>query len=374
MKNTKGFARQKEALTQACHEFWKRFQQHAAEFFAVLDQGTPDDVDEKFFRKIAPWLENISNEFFYLAGMYDEHTAELILTAEGNLKNFVLVETLVDAAPALKNWKITALKPPDDDENQVIHLEEGLKFGADNLSFYLEEDPDYPEEINVVVVDADFNEDNQERIRFGCNLFLDNYLGERYFATAIDNLRVVGEAEATYEPLPINKLKGLLLTQQTRFAASHTHIDDIDVDAIDLDHGDHYSLLEGRLNNTKLIVALVNDRLLNLNVGALYPWVAVLTLPYESQGDSGMPDKKTLKLLDEAEEEILAELSPNSGCLYIARETGNDERTLYFANEDFRAISQFFYYAQKKYAEAFELDCELYKDRYWRTFRRFVRK
>ncbi|MDR1889204.1 MAG: DUF695 domain-containing protein [Zoogloeaceae bacterium] len=387
MKNTqetKGFVRQKEELALACREFWLYFRQHAPEFFAVINQNrrdAPADVDEKFFQKIAPLLEKISDGFFFLAGKYDEHTAELILTAEGNLKIFALIETLVAAAPALENWKITALKPPIDIENCCILMGD-QRFDKDNISFYLEENPEYPEEINLVVIHADLDEDNRKEITLGCDVFLDNYLGERYFATAIDNLRIEDKAEATHEPLPVDKLQGYLLTQQTRFAANITDTDSMDADAIDPEHY-RYSLLEIRRNDAphdddasagseKVIVALVNDTLLNLNAGALYPWIAVLILPYASHNESGMPDEKTQQLFERVEEDLLAELPPDSGCLYIIRETGDSERALYFACRDFREISQTCYYAQQKYAEAFKLDCELYKDRYWRTFQRFT--
>ena len=43
--------------------------------------------------------------------MYDDKTAELIITAESDIKTFVFVEELIDEAPVLKGWKFTALKP-----------------------------------------------------------------------------------------------------------------------------------------------------------------------------------------------------------------------------------------------------------------------
>jgi hypothetical protein len=43
--------------------------------------------------------------------MYDENTVELVLTADGNTKNIVFVEELVEQAPRIEGWKFTALKP-----------------------------------------------------------------------------------------------------------------------------------------------------------------------------------------------------------------------------------------------------------------------
>jgi hypothetical protein len=376
IRRHKGFAQQKEELVQAIRAFWARFQQHAPEFFAVLDQHptSPDDVDEKFFEQITPWLENISEGFFFLAGMSDEHTAELILTAEGDVQNFALIEEVVAAAPALDNWKFTALKPAIDIVDTTGIKMQGERFGGDNISFYPEEDPDFPEEINIVIVHADLNEENRHLICTGCNIFLDNYLGERYFATAIDNLRIVGKAEATQEPLPINKLCDFLRSQQARLAANTTNISIMDADDIDLENCRHslLNICTDGDDGAKILVALVNDTLLGLNAGALYPWVAVFTLSYESDYDLGMPDKKTQKLLAKAEADILAELPPNSGCLNIARATGDGECVFFFACKDFHHIGKVFHYAKRKYVAAFELDCELYKDRYWRTFQHFA--
>jgi hypothetical protein len=381
MKNTgrrKGFAHQKEELAQAYRTFWARFQQHAPKFFAVLDQNpaSPDDVDKKFFGQIASWLENISEGVFFLAGMYDEHTAELILTAEGDLRNFALIEELVAAAPALDDWKFTALKPAIDIENTTGIEMQGKRFGGDNISFYPEEDPDCPEEINIVIVHADLNEENRRLICVGCNIFLDNYLGERYFATAIDNLRIVSKAEATQEPLPINKLHDFLRMLQTRFATDATNIDSMDADHIGPKNCRYFlrtARITGKDGNQKSMAALINNTLLSLNAGALYPWVAALILPYESHNDSGMPDKKTQALLDMVEADMLTELPPDSGCLNIARETGDGERVFYFACKDFHHIGKVFHYLSKKYAKEFETDCKLYRDRYWRTFQHFVR-
>lgn len=43
--------------------------------------------------------------------MYNASTAELVVTADGDIKTFVWVEELIAAAPKLANWKFTALKP-----------------------------------------------------------------------------------------------------------------------------------------------------------------------------------------------------------------------------------------------------------------------
>lgn len=52
--------------------------------------------------------------------MLDNETAELIITADGILKNYVFVEELIDSVPKIKGWKFTAHKPA---------ANEGFKYG-----------------------------------------------------------------------------------------------------------------------------------------------------------------------------------------------------------------------------------------------------
>jgi hypothetical protein len=53
---------------------------------------------------------NLKTDFF-LTGMYNDDTVELVLTADGAVKNIVFVEELVNSAPKIEGWKFTALKP-----------------------------------------------------------------------------------------------------------------------------------------------------------------------------------------------------------------------------------------------------------------------
>jgi hypothetical protein len=68
--------------------------------------------------------------------MYDEDVAELILTADGIVKNIVFIEELIEAAPAFPNWKITALKQAVDMADWQIGIEE-LIINSPSLSFSL---------------------------------------------------------------------------------------------------------------------------------------------------------------------------------------------------------------------------------------------
>ena len=62
------------------------------------------NIEKDFFQNLAPKLNELKNGFYFLTGMYDDNTAELIITPEGVVKNIVFAEELVAAAPPLKGW------------------------------------------------------------------------------------------------------------------------------------------------------------------------------------------------------------------------------------------------------------------------------
>jgi len=109
--------------------------------------------------------------------MLDDNTVELILTADGTIKNIVFVEELVKAAPIIPGWTFTSLKPPLDIKNVRIDMA-GYTFDSDTLSFYPNEHRDYPDEIDITIVHSDYNENDKSSITNGTYIFLDNYILE----------------------------------------------------------------------------------------------------------------------------------------------------------------------------------------------------
>lgn len=78
-------------------------------FFNSVKAGL--DIETNFFNQLSPQLDRIKKDLFYLCGMLDDNTVELILTADGDTKNIVFVEELVHAASLIPGWKFIAPKP-----------------------------------------------------------------------------------------------------------------------------------------------------------------------------------------------------------------------------------------------------------------------
>jgi len=357
----KSISKTKKEPVKSYEEFWAWFKLNEKDFFKVVKNRR--NIEKGFFNKLSKKLEEIKDGFFYLTGMYDDNTVELVLTADGDTKNIVFVEELVKAAPEILGWKFTSLKPALDIKNVRIEMD-GYKFTSDNLNFYSNEITNYSDEIDITIVHNDLTEENKEILSNGIYIFLDNYLGELDFLNNIDNLTIIGKSEAQKDLVPIEKLKDFLTWRQKEFNEKYEGVrHDTENDTL--------SLLEAQLESGYKLFAVINKELLNWDSKASHPWIAVLTMKYDGKKNNRMPNDKDYNLLDKIEEEIKQELKDFDGYLNIGRQTANNEREIYFACKDFRKPSKVFYALQQKYSNSFEIEYNIYKDKYWQSFNRF---
>jgi hypothetical protein len=119
------------------------------------------------------------------------------------------------------------------------------------------------------------------------------------------------------------------------------------------------------------LIAVVNAELLNWDRKASHPWISALKIKYDGSKNNGMPNNNDYKKLTDIEEEIMQELKDSDGYLNIGRETANGEREIYFACKDFRKPSKVLFKIQQNYSNIFEIEYDIYKDKYWQCFDRF---
>ncbi len=350
----------KDEPIKSYNDFWNWFQSNEKTFFNVVKSHK--NIEKGFFDKLSPKLAELKDGYFYLTGMYDDNTVELVLTADGNTKNIVFVEELVEQAPKINGWKFTALKPAMDIENVAINMA-GYKFDSDNLFFYSNDYTDYPDEIDICVIHNEWTEENKQQIGNGTYIFLDNYLGELDFLNNIDNLKFISKHEAEKELVPIAKLKDFLTWRQKEFIEKYSGL------RYNTDN-DSYSSLEAELNNGRPLIAIVNSTLLNWDSKASHPWILKVEINYDGN-DNGMPDENTYQLLNEFEEQIMLELKDFDGYLNIGRQTADNSREIYFACKDFRKPSKVLHELTKKYSDKLNIEYDIYKDKYWQSFERF---
>lgn len=352
----------KEVSVHSNNDFWNWFLKHEKQFFKAVKNG--DNIHKDFFDKLAPRLDEINNGIYFLTGMFDDQTAELILTPDGVIRNIYAIEELVKAAPEIEGWKFTTLKPATTIKDFSIDYD-GIKFNTENLKFYPNIQEGYPDEIDLTIVYDDFTEDKKSIVTNGVYIFLDNYLGELHSVTLIDNMKVVGPDGVSDELIPIEKLKDYLIWREKEFVEKYEgtrHNTENDI----------YSGFEGTAKDGGIIISTINTGVLTWDKKASHPWIVIIKIPFDSsKNNNGMPDNETYQFLNEIEDEVIKDLIDVEGYLNIGRETSANKREIFFACKDFRKPSKVLDVLIKKYKADFKISYEIYKDKYWQSFRYF---
>ncbi|WP_119789626.1 DUF695 domain-containing protein [Flavobacterium anhuiense] len=351
----------KEAPIQSYNDFWNWFSANEKAFFKTVQSG--ENIHQGFFDKLAPKLDEIHEGIYFLTGMFDDHTAELVLTPDGAIRNIYAIEELVANAPKIDGWKFTALKPASDVNNIGITYQD-FEFSKENLKFYPRVHEDYPDEIDLVIVYDHFVEEKKSNIANGVYIFLDNYLGELHSVTLIDNLVVAGPEQTSEELIPIEKLKDYLIWREKEFVEKYEG-------TRHNTENDSYANFEGKKQDGSIVLALINTTIIEWDKKASHPWVFIVGISFDDCDNGGLPDEKTYKLLEEIEEEIIYSLPDSEGYLNVGRETANNKREIFFTCKDFRKPSKIADELIKKYSGVFEISYEIYKDKYWQSFRHF---
>ena len=352
----------KEAPINSYQDFWNWFCKNERCFYRSVKQHKDIEVD--FFDKLSPKLEELKEGYYFVVGMMDDDRAELIFTADGCVKNFVFIEELVLAAPHMTHWKFTAHKPSLDIKDVQISIGD-YEFSEENLHFYSNDLIDYPDEIDITVVYDHYNEKDKTVITNGAYIFLDNLLGELDFAVKIDAVVVYDSSKGDKPLVPISKLKDFINWRSKEFVEKYNGIR---YDTVD----DNFTVLRARLPSNKDLVATINADLLNWDSKASHPWVIKAELQYGDNGLNGMPDEGTLSLLEDIENDILSKLKDRNGYLFIGRQTAEGVRVLYFCCKDFRKPAKVLHYIFQKYNNEIAIEYDLFKDKYWVSFNRFL--
>jgi len=358
------FKKKKEVVAvNSCKDFWDWFILNEQTFFEAIKKGGNENIETNFFDKIGPKLNELKEGVFYLTGMLNDDTADLILTADGNIRNFYIIEELVMASPKLPNWKFRAHKPSSGIEKTAISMA-GYEFSGKNMHFYANDLEAYPDEIDITIIHDDYNEENKKEIINGSYIFLDNFLGEVKSITFIDNITFKAKAEAEKELVPLEKLESFITWREKEFVEKY--------DGVRRNtENDSYSGLEGTLKNGNPLIAVMNTDLLNWEAKASHPWILRIEMEYKGN-DKGMPNSDDYSLLNEIEDEITLQLKDFEGYLNIGRETANNSRDIHYACKDYIKPAKVSDKIVEKYAQNFKISFEIYKDKYWQSFERFM--
>ena len=184
--------------------------------------------------------------------------------------------------------------------------------------------------------------------------------------TLIDNLRVIGPKDVEEKLIPLAKLNNFLIWREKEFIEKYEGIRK-NTDS------DNYQILEGTLENGEALIAVINADLLKWDSKASHPWILKVDLGYDGTENNGMPDTEICQFFDSLEEEILEKLKDFEGYLNIGRQTGQNNRSLFFACKEFRKPSKVLFELANKYSDTQAINYTIYKDKYWQSFNRFIK-
>lgn len=360
----KSFLKREESLVESYARFWSWFHDNSDSFFETVKSG--ENIEKGFFQELTLRLNEVKDDIYFLAGMKGENAVELVFTPDGVVKNIVFVEELVKSAPVIPRWRFMSLKQESNIEDTHVQMK-GYIFDRETLSFYSNEDPDYPDEIDITIIHKNYKDKDKDVIMTGTFIFLDNYLGELNFINMIDQVNVVGEKNALKEPVPAEKLKSYLAWREKEFQEKYegTHHDT---------RHDQYVTLEGIIKKNKPIIAIVNSTLLEWNSKASHPWILRIGIQYRGDSRTGLPDDSTYLLMDDFEESVAKKLVNEEDYLNIGRQTADNIREIYYACKEFRQSSKVLFQLIKNYTGKLNIAYDIYKDKYWRSMDQFKRR
>ncbi|MFP9115280.1 DUF695 domain-containing protein [Flavobacterium sp. RHBU_3] len=355
------FGKKEEKPVTTNAEFWDWFAKHHKAFHKIVSKG--ENVEEAFFTQLGPKLDGLRPGYWFLCGMYNEKTADLVITADSFVKNIVFAEELIAAAPALPGWRFTALKPAHDIADCNVSMG-GYTFSSDTLKFYAVEDPYFPDEINIVLVHRDYTPKNADDIIRGSYIFLEHYLGELNSVTSIDSLDFAAPTEAACELIDMERLKSYLVWREKEFVEKYED------DTYHHNYEDGISVLEAELEDGSAAIATMNTRLLSWEGKVTYPWMLRVTIAFDPNGE--MPDFLANSRLNDLEDRLIAKLSPNDGYLWLGHETSRGERDIYFACKEFRKVSKVLWEEEHAFQYGYNFAYDIFKDKYWRSLQHFM--
>ncbi|MDM1362154.1 DUF695 domain-containing protein [Myroides marinus] len=327
--------------------FWDWFKSNEAEFKKTIE--THDRVVEDFIDIVGPKLKEINKDFNMLTGMGKDGVGELIITPDGRVRALPFIEDFISSAPSIEGWRFISCKP----STKGIGLNMGdFVLNEDTISFIPIHTEGYPDYIHLRFIIKECTPENEEELGNALFIFLDNYLGEMETMTMIDYLEVKGEESIDGELVPMSKLSDYLRYREAEFVEKYDgvkHNSD----------NDSYSILEGNNNNAPLI-AVVNTSFLNWEQKMSYPWVVKMSIQYQGN-ENGMPSKSDVAVMDEIEDLFVESAGVNS----VARETGSNERTLFFATRDYKNASREVQKTISLFTDKFDIDYTIYRDKYW---------
>jgi hypothetical protein len=350
------FGRRKEK--NSVENFWDWFKKNEHQFRKVMSDSEKAQI---FLSELIEQIKPFNPWLKALAGPYDDKRYELIITADGDIALFCKVEELVQAAPTINGWILTAHKPGIGLEKMRVDMGD-REYSSDNMKFYPVQEADYPDEIKIVLTHPDYNEEEKENFQQGGIIYLENALGELNTATLIDSCEVKGIPGPDIELIPLGKLEDYLKWREKEFIEKYEKLEAERPEDI-------FNVLEAQDSNGLPVLATINTGYAEWKFKAAYPWCVQVDIDYKGE-ENGMPDKKQLEELQEIEDQLLKELE-ETHLIYLGHDTHNNRRTIYAYGHEYNIVSKKIHQYLENANWDYPIVFFIRKDKYWRNMEWF---
>ncbi len=167
-------------------EFWSWFEKNGELF------RDPDTIQNSALDRLRDQLQKVDQGLTYELGVANGRTTEIVISADGNKKLFPKVFDVVNAAPNLIDWKVTAFRQPGKADSTIEM--NGTSLDPSDIWFKTEPDSS---RTGITLYIRGLNEENRNTILSLAFVLLDNALGEFVVETAVGFIEF-----ETLPPLP----------------------------------------------------------------------------------------------------------------------------------------------------------------------------
>ncbi len=162
-------------------DFWDWFQTRSEYIYKYLESDTSSIALE-----ITEHLKKIHTDIeFEIPFDFEEGKRTLIISADGDVELFDLVEEFVETAPSIPNWNVVAFRPRLHQKNQVIDLD-GITMDYHDI-FFTYEEVQYQLIVDIYIKNFDGSDNRYVHLYF---LLLDSLIGEYDSVTLIKETRI----------------------------------------------------------------------------------------------------------------------------------------------------------------------------------------
>lgn len=157
--------------------FWQWFLDHLSEFNSL------SKPDEPFWDLAVEQIKKVDKRLWIELSESGNPVREFIVTAEGHVEAFPVVETLVGLAPSIEGWAFVALKPPMGFTFTTRY--EGILFDPGHMWFLPLKSSSQPQDLGLRIGMHGLESIDGNIARNAILVILDTGLGERSAALDI---------------------------------------------------------------------------------------------------------------------------------------------------------------------------------------------